>query len=54
MEVAIYAPYFDPKWAKMAIFDVFDSFLEPNIAPITKNDKTTIMRDKCLDALGNS
>ena len=54
MDDSIYAPYFGPKWAKMAIFDVFDPFLEPNMASITKNDKITIMWDKYLDALGNS
>ena len=46
--------FFCPKWAKMTIFDVFHSFLEPNMASITKNDKTTIISDKCLDVLGNS
>ena len=38
----------------MAIFDVFDPFLGLNMGSITKNDKTTIMRDKYLDVLGNS
>ena len=54
MDDCIYAPYFGPKWAKMAIFDVFDPFLGLNMGSITKNDKTTIMRDKYLDVLGNS
>ena len=54
MDDIIYAPYFGPKWAKMAIFDVFDPFLGLNMGSITKNDKTTIMRDKYLDVLGNS
>ena len=52
--MSIYASYFGPKCAKMNIFDVFDPFLEPNMASITKNDKITIMWDKYLDALGNS
>jgi len=54
MKMSIYASYFGPKCAKMNIFDVFDPFLEPNMASITKNDKTTIMRDKYLDVLNNS
>jgi len=37
----------------MAIFDVFDPFLEPNMGSFTKNDKTTIMQDKYFDVLGN-
>ena len=45
---------FWPKLAKIAIFDVFDPFLGLNMGSITKNDKTTIMRDKYLDVLGKS
>jgi len=45
---------FWPKLAKIAIFDVFDPFLGLNMGSITKNDKTTIMRDKYLDILGKS
>ena len=54
MENSIYAPYFGPKWAKIAIFDVFDPILGLNMGSITKNDKITIMWDKYLDVLGNS
>ena len=54
MAVAIYARFFGPKWAKIAIFDVFDPFLGLNMGSITKNDKITIMWDKYLDVLGNS
>ena len=52
MAVAFYARFFGPKWAKISIFDVFDPFLGLNMGSITKNDKTTIMRDKYLDVLG--
>ena len=45
---------FWPKLAKIAIFDVFGSFLGLNMGSITKNDKITIMRDKYLDVLGQS
>ena len=34
MDDCIYARFFGPKWAKMAIFDVFDQFLEPNMAGV--------------------
>ena len=54
MTVYIYARFFGPKWAKIAIFDVFDPFLGLNMRSITKNDKITIMWDKYLDVLGNS
>ena len=54
MDDCIYARFFGPKWAKMAIFDVFDPFLGLNMGSITKNDKIIIMWDKYLDALGNS
>ena len=54
MVVYIYARFFGPKWAKIAIFDVFDSFSGLNMGSITKNDKITIMWDKYLDVLGNS
>ena len=54
MEVNIYVPFLGPKWAKIAIFDVFDPFLGLNMGSTTKNDKTTIMGDKYLDVLGNS
>jgi len=54
MAVYIYARFFGPKWAKIAIFDVFDPILGLNMGSITKNDKITIMWDKYLDVLGNS
>ena len=54
MAMHIYARFFCPKWAKIAIFDVFDLFLGLNMGSITKNDKITIMWDKYPDALGNS
>ena len=48
------APFFWHKLTKIAIFDDFYPFLGLNIGSITKNDKTTIMRDKYLDVLGQS